>query len=134
MPAVCHITHIHNLPGILREQGLWCDRKAEERGLIQTGIAHDHIKRRRKRRAITVGPGGFLCDYVPFYFWYHSPMLYAIHSGTVLGDVGSQKTIIYLVSSVKRVQARGLPFAFTDGHADYTCTSQMVLLGQPVRA
>lgn len=117
-PPVCHITHISNLSDILTAGGLWCDAKTQERGVCRQGIAHDHIKARRAKRKVTVGVGGVLCDYVPFYFWYHSPMLYAIHTGFIAGYEGGQSNIIYLVSDVDRVQNALLPFCFTNGHAD----------------
>lgn len=116
-PIIRHMTHIRNLSVILEQGGLWCDRQAVERGLTQQDIGHSHIKQRRARRPVKVGMGGFLCDYVPFYFAHHTPMLYAVHAGGVQGYSGGQGEVIYLVTKTNVVQQSGLPFVFTDGHA-----------------
>ncbi len=114
---VRHMTHIRNLPMILEQGGIWCDRQAVERGLTQQSIGHSHIKKRREKKLVKVGPGGFLCDYVPFYFAHHSPMLSVIFYGGVGGYSGGQDDVIYLVTKTSVVQQSGLPFVFTDGHA-----------------
>lgn len=124
MTPICHITHIRNLQSIIGQGGLWCDYEAAQRNLIQQGIAHDHIKQRRMRRRVTVGPGGVLSDYVPFYFSHHSPMLYAIHKGFIADYSGGQSEVVYLVSSVECAQAHSLPFVFTDGHAEIALSCQ----------
>ena len=121
---ICHITHIDNLPSILREGGLICDRRAEENGLVKQGIAHDHIKLRRSKRKILRDPGGNLCDYVPFYFCHHSPMLYAIHRNQVMSYTGGQSSIVYLVSDTDTIVKTNLPYVFTDGHADMKLSRQ----------
>ncbi len=116
MPKVFHITHLQNLHSIVTEGGLVCDRESARVNAV--GIAHAHIKERRAQRVVRAGPGGNLCDYVPFYFAPRSPMLYAIHGGFVEGYQGGQAGVIHLVSSVERVRDAGLRFVFTDGHAD----------------
>ena len=124
MTPIYHITHIKNLPAILREDGLLCDAEAERRGLCTQSIAYDTIKGRRRRRLVvnlrggTVGAGGLLPDYVPFYFCNRSPMLGAIHKGQVPAYQGGQREVVYLVSSVEAVAAaNGLRWCFSDGHA-----------------
>lgn len=124
MTPIYHITHIKNLPAILREDGLRCDAEAERRGLCAQSIAYDTIKERRRRRSVmnlrgeTVGAGGLLPEYVPFYFCNRSPMLGAIHKGQVPAYQGGQREVVYLVSSVEAVAAaNGLRWCFTDGHA-----------------
>ncbi len=54
-PQIYHITHIRNLPSILRERGLWCDRQTVERNIDHTNIGHKHIKARRLRRDVAPG-------------------------------------------------------------------------------
>ena len=116
-PIIRHMTHIRNLSGILEQGGLWCDRQAQVQGLIQQGIGHDHIKKRREKKSVKAGPGGSLCDYVPLYFAHHTPMLYAIHRGGVAGYEGGQDEVIYLVTRPNVVQQAERSFVFTDGHA-----------------
>ncbi len=123
-----HVTHIDNLPGILADGGLCCDRMREENGKTVTGIAHQHIKDRRAKRQVAtlrgreLAAGGTLADYVPFYFAPRSPMLYTIHRGNVEGYRGGQKEIIYLVTSVERAMAQNTPWCFTEGHAEMAYT------------
>ena len=121
---ICHMTHIRNLPGILDQDGLWCDAQAKMRGLTQQGIGHSHIKERRACYPVYAGPRGHLCDYVPFYFHHHSPMLYAIYRGGVGGYTGGQGEVIYLTSSTDVIAANNVPFVFTDGHAVLAISSQ----------
>ncbi len=106
---IYHFTHIENLPSILAAGGLACKAQA----IPKRDISHANIQARRARRQVEAGLGGTLHEYVPFYFTPKSPMLHAVFKGgTTMAD------LIYLVSSVERVQELGLPFAFTDGHAE----------------
>lgn len=128
MTLLYHITHVSNLPGILADGGLWCDRIRHVRKVRTTGIAHEHIKQRRANRQVktlrgrVVAEGGTLADYVPFYFAPRSPMLFTIHRGNVDGYKGGQKDIVYLVSTVKRAVSAGRPWCFTEGHAEMAYT------------
>lgn len=45
-------------------------------------------------------------------------MLFTISGGNVAGYEEGQTKVVYLVSSVKRVISDGLPYCFTDGHAE----------------
>jgi hypothetical protein len=118
MTAIYHITHLANMPNIIRDGGLWCDQVVMERRLAYVSIAHQHIKERRAQKQVPCAAGGTLADYVPFYFAPRSPMLYVIDRGGVEGYTEGQRPILHLVSSAEAVQAAGLPFAFTDGHAE----------------
>jgi hypothetical protein len=64
---------------------------------------------------VPCGPGGSLHDYVPFYFTKLSPMLFTINKGNVPCE-GGQGALVHLVSTVQRVVAAGLGYAFSDGH------------------
>lgn len=114
---ICHITHITNLPSIIAERCIWCDSDRVRRGLTAVNIAYQNIKSRRSRRLVTVGSGGNLCDYVPFYFAPRSPMLFAIHQGNIPEYTGGQSEVIYLLSSTERVVDMHLDYVFSDGHA-----------------
>lgn len=118
MPEIYHITHIDNLPSIIDAGGLWCDAEVADGRVEATGIAHQHIKNRRTNRIVPIPPGGALCDYVPFYFAPRSPMLYSIHHGFVAGYHGGQDNILHLVAQVDDIVQMGLPFVFSDGHAE----------------
>ena len=112
-----HITHIDNLPQIIAEGSLLCDRLRTQNDLPIKGIAHQHIKDRRARRVVPIAAQGTLADYVPFYFAPRSPMLYTIYKDNVGGYAGGQKPVIHLVSSVDKVLELGTLWCFTDGHA-----------------
>jgi hypothetical protein len=113
MTPIYHITHVDNLPGIVREGGLVCDQESVRRGLCSQSIAYAAIKQRRQERRVE----SVLADYVPFYFTQRSPMLLAIHKGQVQDYQGGQSDVVYLVSSVETVAASGVRWCFTDGHA-----------------
>ena len=119
---IYHITHIQNLPKILNVGCLWCDNARKEQNLETQGIAYEAIKARRSRRPVPTCQGGFVADYVPFYFASRSPMLYAIHRGTVDNYQGGQESILHLVSKIELVDAENLPFTFTNGHAEMALT------------
>jgi hypothetical protein len=118
MTAIYHITHLRNIPNIIKDGGLWCDQVVMQRKLAYVSIAHQHIKDRRAQKSVPGMPGSKLADYVPFYFAPRSPMLYVISKGGVAGYSGGQQPILHLVSSAEAIQAAGLTFTFTDGHAE----------------
>jgi hypothetical protein len=121
--AIYHITHADNLEGIVREGRLWCDAERIERGLANTNIGYSHIKARRMRRAVTVAAGGTLGNYVPFNFCPRSVMLYVVSQGHEDYREG-QRSIVHLVSSIDSVLATGMPWLFTDRHADLGYANQ----------
>lgn len=120
MTDIYHITHLKNLQRIIDEGGLHCDRDAQK--VKTVNIGHTHNKQRRLRRQVPVGPGGTVGEYVPFYFAPRSPMLYAISGGFVEGYADGQQPVVYLCSTVEDVDEAGLPWVFTEGHADMDFT------------
>lgn len=113
---IYHITHIDNIPLILKEGGLWSDAQRISRGLMSTNIAHSALKERRLATQLPLVAGDTLGAYVPFYFCNRSPMLYSIHTESVAEYVGGQQQIVYLVSSVEQVFRHTANWCFTDGH------------------
>lgn len=81
---VYHITHVDNLASIIATGGLLCDARTGTAAVAPVSIGHSHIKQRRAARAVPVGPGQTLAEYVPTYFGPRSPMLFAIKEGAVL--------------------------------------------------
>lgn len=116
-PLLLHITHIDNLPLILREGGLWSDAKRVELGLSTVNIGYNHIKSRRMARRVPIAAKGTLGQYVPFYFCSRSVMLFVIHRGHE-DYRGGQEEIVHLVTRAKAAIATGRPWAFTDRHAE----------------
>ena len=116
MTQIFRITHIDNLPFILRH-GLHCPN-AEVTDPDFVPIGYPTLIAYRSNRAVPVEPGGMLADYVPFYLWPKSPMLYVIHRGNDPEVISTpQKDIIYLVSSFDALQEHGCRFVYTDRHA-----------------
>ncbi len=114
---IYHITHKDNLSGIVSMGGVFAQNQMEYESIEYADIAHKRIQDRRTETHVPCGPGGFLHDYVPFYFAPRSPMLYAIKMGNVEGCTTEQTDIIYLVSSAQTIKAEEeIGFVFTDGH------------------
>ena len=103
-------------------------------------IGNADLIQKRKTRLVPIPPHGVLDDYVPFYFCTHSLMLYNIHTGYSVARV-EQREVVYLVSSVQKLEADRIPFLFTDRHA-YPVTAKYFRpkpacypgLGAPARA
>jgi ssDNA thymidine ADP-ribosyltransferase, DarT len=117
---IYHITHVDNLPSILRSGGLISTTRRRQEAIQHTDIAHSHIQDRRARVQVPGCVGGNLHDYVPFYFAPRSPMLYSLHRENVLGYQGGQTPMIHLVTTAEAAHAANLSFCFTDGHAAMT--------------
>ncbi|MDH6100191.1 DUF4433 domain-containing protein [Anabaenopsis sp. FSS-46] len=114
--SIYHITHINNLPSILKSGELMAHSRLRQETIQYQDIAHGHIQDRRSMTLVPCGAGGTLHNYVPFYFAPRSPMLYAIHKNNVGQYRDGQTPILHLVSSAEAVAAK-LSFVFTDGHA-----------------
>lgn len=116
MTQIFRITHIKNLPFILRH-GLHCPN-SEIQDSHFTPIGFPTLIDYRKDRVVPVNPSGTLADYVPFYFWYRSPMLYVIYKSNDPEVIPTpQDDIIYLISSLEVLQSSHCRFVFTDRHA-----------------
>lgn len=116
MVQIFRITHYKNLPFILRH-GLHCPN-AEVKDPDFVPIGFPTLVAYRNEREVPIAPHGTLADYIPFYFWYRSPMLYVIHKGNdpeVI--VTPQEEIIYLVSSFEQFRQHQRGFVFTNRHA-----------------
>ena len=113
MPAIYHFTDVDNLEGIFADGELRAHRTA---GCV-VDVADNSIKSRRTRIDVRCGPGGKVCDYVPFYFAPRSPMLFRIQAGGVDGVSPDQARIVYFRSSTEVLLDGGVPCVFTDGNA-----------------
>lgn len=114
---IWRIVHRDNIPWIL-ENGLHCGNSSVQAS-NWVPIGNPELTDKRATHAVPVGVGGYLNDYVPFYFTPFSPMMKNIHSG--FGGILQRPNdeIVILVSSLYRVRELALPFVFTDGHAYY---------------
>lgn len=108
-----HMTHIQNLPSIIEEEVLYCDKRVQT--IKARSIAYVNFKEKRRVKRVPVPPGGVIADYVPFYFAPCSPMLFAIHKGFVDSSL-TQSEIVYLTTTIEAIVDAGKPFVFTDCH------------------
>ena len=110
---IFRITHRDNMPWIL-DHGLHAMNGSQADPGFHS-IGNDDLIDKRSRRKVSVGPGGDLCDYIPFYFTPFSIMMYNIKTGFGVKRVSNEEIVI-LVSSLHRVASRGIPFVFTNQH------------------
>ena len=111
---IFRITHQGNLPFIL-DNGLYAPNSGTHDPNYRN-IGNVDLIGKRTRRAVPVGPGGTLSDYVPFYFTPYSIMLLNIHTGYNVKQVPNEQILI-LVSSLHKIAEEKIPFVFTDQHA-----------------
>jgi hypothetical protein len=115
-----HLTSVGNLPSIVKNGGLRCKNQLIQDDTDHQNIAYRDIQSRRAEKSVPCAEGGYLHDYVPFYFGPRPPMLLTIKSGNVDGYDEGQEPIVHLVTKVAWVVDQGLSFAFTDRHAVLT--------------
>lgn len=111
---IFRITHVHNVPWIL-QHGLHCKAsKLVDPNFVPIGLPE--LIQKRATRAVPIGPGGNLSDYVPFYFTPWSVMMYNIHTGCNVPKRPNKEIVIF-VSSLHKLKELGRPFLFTNAHA-----------------
>jgi hypothetical protein len=111
---IFRITHRDNMPWIL-EHGL----HAPNGGLRDPNfrnIGSPDLIQKRTTHVVSVGPGGTLSDYIPFYFTPFSIIMYNIHTGRNVPKVPNED-IVVMISSLRKIEEFGIPFVFTDQHA-----------------
>lgn len=116
------LVHVDNLPTLFTRGALHAPNSTPDDGLPYRPIHNVSVQVSRQAKPIACGPGGTCHDYVPFYFGPLSVMLLNLKTGRVPGYNEGQAPLIYLVTSVERVQGAGCQFVFSDGHglAGYT--------------
>jgi len=112
-----HFTHVDNLPAILEAGALLSDTVVCARGILSNEAGDPEIKERRRHQPVTCPPGGFVGDYVPFYFAARSPMMYKLYVGGVPSFTGDHRDLVYFVSDVNHIVEAGVPFVISDRNA-----------------
>jgi ssDNA thymidine ADP-ribosyltransferase, DarT len=112
---IFRITHRDNLPWILLN-GLHCRNSACADSHFVTIGNPDLIDHRQYHR-VKIAPGGYLSDYVPFYFTPFSMMALNIKTGFRGVKQRPNNEIAILVSSLHKLREDGVAFLFTDRHA-----------------
>lgn len=112
---VYHFTKIDNLADIVRDGCLSSDAALLAAGRTPASVAYEGIKERRRRTAVPCGPGGFVADYVPFYFNPLSPMLLAVVNGHVATHTGGAEPLVFFATTTSNLTAH-CACVFCDGH------------------
>lgn len=96
---IFHFTDIRNLDSIIKN-GLLCTNIKNSKGIKHQNIANLTIQERRANMDVTVGRGGKVHDYVPFYFSSINPMLLTLVNQKNV----DQNLIIYLCVKIQRLE------------------------------
>jgi ssDNA thymidine ADP-ribosyltransferase, DarT len=105
-PAIYHITHVDNLPAILRDGRLFSDVAMLQRGGPPQSIGMRSIKRRRVEEIeVSCHAPSKVGEYVPFNLCARSVMLYLLHKGNHenLTYHGGQGPILHLEADLHEV-------------------------------
>lgn len=109
------IVHWQNIEYILRH-GL-CSNNHTLKDPQYINIGHPQLIADRDEYPVPLEGYGNLGEYIPFYFWGHSPMLYLIMHGYKGVTQYPQKDIVYLVIDSKQIIEADFQYVFTDRHA-----------------
>jgi hypothetical protein len=126
--TILHFTHLSNLPIVLDRGSLLADAIVGTH--LKCEVGDRGIKANRRELAVTHGPGGHPCDYVPFYFAPRSPMLYKIAVGGVPHYQDGQDPLVYLCTTIGTVVRAGRPWVFSNGNCGAHLTEYSDDLGQ----
>lgn len=102
---IYHFTYLGNLENIVKN-GLLSTNLKNELGIEHVDIANIDIQCRRANMTVTCGPGGFVHDYVPFYFCARVPMLLRVLNSKNV----DQQFIIYLAVPISFVSRDDVVF------------------------
>jgi hypothetical protein len=119
---IFRIVHRDNVPWIL-DHGLHC-KNANVLDPNFVEIGNPDLISKRDKHAVASPPSGTLSDYIPFYFTPFSPMMYNIKTGWGGIRQRNNDEIVIMVSSLRTLKARNIPFLFTDRHA-YLAAAQL---------
>ncbi|MEI6091042.1 MAG: DUF4433 domain-containing protein [bacterium] len=120
---IFRITHINNLDYILK-LGKITKYSSNESDPNYLGIGErELIQLREDHRITTINSNKIYCpsnDFLPFYFWYKSVMLYRIQTGWKVPQRDSSE-IVYLIYKLSDI-INDIEYLFTDGHGYATLT------------
>lgn len=110
------LIQVGTLPTLLTRGALHAPNRTPDDGLPYRTIHNVGVQESRHNSQIPCGARGTCHDYIPFYFGPLSPMLLNLKTERVAGYTQGQSPLIYLTTTVDRVQAAGCAFVFSDGH------------------
>lgn len=106
-----HFTHIDNIDSIVNN-GLLATNVKNQMGIGHHNVANMNIQHRRSEMQVPVGPGGFVHDYVPFYFASTNKMLL----GLVNRKIVDQPYVVFMIVSIEKILNAHV--VFTDASAN----------------
>lgn len=109
------MVHWKNVEHIL-ENGLY-SRESPNANPNYINIGHSKLIDDRHLYPVKIQNGGHLGEYIPFYFWGHSPMLYMIMNGYQGVTKRPQEDIVYIVCPFEWIKNAQLEYVFTDMNA-----------------
>ncbi len=109
-----HFTHIDNIPSIVAHKGLFSTNQKNAFGISHHNVALMNIQNRRSEMKVTVGPGGVVHDYVPFYFASTNIMLLSLLNRKIV----DQPYIVFMAVSIEKLLEEKV--VFTDASANTT--------------
>lgn len=107
---VFHFTDIRNLDSIIKHSGLLCPNAKKK--IKHINISNKDIQKRRAEMDVTVGSGGKVHDYVPFYFSSMNPMLLSLLNQKNV----DQNLLIYFCLKIDILESDNV--VFTDSSAN----------------
>jgi hypothetical protein len=112
---IFRITHRDNVPWIV-QNGLHCrNSKVMDRNFV--AIGNVELIDKRRTQVVPNNPGGYLGDYIPFYFTPSSVMMYQIKTGYNGIRQRSNDEIAIIVASLHKLHKQNISFLYTDRHA-----------------
>jgi len=109
------IVHWQNIKHIL-VHGL-CSAQHPSHDPNYIHIGHQQLITDRHNHPVPLVGYGHLGEYIPFYFWGHSPMLYMIIHGYQGVRQYPQEDIVYVVVNSAHILAGDFQYVYTDQHA-----------------
>lgn len=114
---VVHLTSLANMESIWERGRLIAQSQIPDDVEVDE-LGSPDIKLQRRHRPVNCSMGGYVADYVPFYFSAKSPMLYFAHTGHHLSPFkNGQRELVHLVSHVDVIDQVGGSYAITDRNA-----------------
>jgi hypothetical protein len=109
------IVHYENVRHIL-QHGMY-SREHPDFDPDYKNIGDRSLIEQRNDYPIKLAGKGALGEYIPFYFWGHSPMLLNIISGFRGIEKRPERDIVYICCSLDSIEQAEREYLFTNGHA-----------------
>lgn len=107
-----HFTHIDNIESIIKYNGLLSTNLKKANGIDHHNVAIENIQTRRSEMVVSVGPGGNVHDYVPFYLASTNKMLLGLLNRKNI----DQPLVVFIAVSIEKILEDKV--IFTDASAN----------------